>query len=564
VRLGGTQELPDGLIVQRYGFVHALYREVLYERQAPARRATLHRRCAERLEEVFAAALDEVTPELAHHFTKGAEWRHAVKYLRRAAELAVRRYALEEARANLQHALSLAEHLSAGERPATEIAILHTLGGMDVVTSDVRAVDTLSLLRERAAEYGLADVEARALLDLVLPISRYDGEQALEVIEQALRLSDARLDAPMRARIRAGCMMRRIATRGWNAEDATECERALADIRRHGARSEVARHVIDCSFVDFYGSNYRKAQRDALDALAQLTEGHAEGHAEDFYLDYAVAHWSCEIILAWSLNLLGQWGAALREIDTRLARAERNADAYRSHLLLLARAWVLLNAADFVGARAITDALLPELHHPVQASVRRFCLVVGGAAEVGLGQHAAGLEHLTGAREEMDRQMVLVDWYRRLMLQWALTNLWLARGDLARAREEGDRFLADSTATAERTWQALAWEATARIALASGHPDLAQDRIENGLSALDGAEAPVAGWQAYATAADVSRALGDTVAAREHRGRSREIILGLAASLEPYEHLRRTFLTAPAVARVLGQEPAPDVAGVGP
>jgi hypothetical protein len=160
--------------------------------------------------------------------------------------------------------------------------------------------------------------------------------------------------------------------------------------------------------------------------------------------------------------------------------------------------------------------------------------------------------------------MVLVDWYRRLMLQWALTDLWLARGDLARAREEGDRFLALSNATAERTWQALAWETTARIALAAGQPGLAQDHIEHGLSSVDGAEAPVAAWQAWATAADVSLALGDAAAAREHRARSREIILGLAASLEPYEQLRRTFLTAPAVARVLEQEPAREVARVGP
>ena len=45
--LAGTRQLSDGRIVQRYSFVHALYREVLYERQAPARRTMLHRRKAE-------------------------------------------------------------------------------------------------------------------------------------------------------------------------------------------------------------------------------------------------------------------------------------------------------------------------------------------------------------------------------------------------------------------------------------------------------------------------------------------------------------------------------------
>ena len=559
VRLGATQELPDGRIVQRYGFGHALYREVLYERQAPARRATLHRRRAERLEELFAGALDEVTLELTHHFEQGADWERAVKYLRRAAELAVRRCGLEEARAHLEHGLSLAERLPPGVRPATELAILDTLGGMDAVMSDLRAVHTLSLLQERAAAYGRREVEAQALVEQVLPVSRTSAGQALEVIDQALRLGDALPDPLMRARIRAGCMMRRIATRGWNPEDAAAGWRALDDIRRHATRRDVAWHVIDCGFLDFYASRYRKAQRETLDALAVLTEG----HAESFYLDYAVAHWSCEIILLWGLNLLGEWGAALREIDARLAHAERNADTNRRHFLLLARAWVLLNACDFAGACENTETLLPELDQPVQASLRRFCLAVRGAAEVGAGRYASGEAHLLAAREEMARQPVLVDWYWSLMVQWGLTNLWLARGDLPRAREEGDRLLAEAAASAERTWQALAWETNARVAFASGDPRLAQDRIERGLGALDAVEAPVAAWQACATAAAVSRAMGDATGAREHARRSRQVILGLAASLEPYEELRQTFLAAPAVARVVGQETDPEAVGVG-
>jgi predicted ATPase len=41
LQLAGTRELPQGQVVQRYEFVHALYREVLYQRQAPAQRAWL-------------------------------------------------------------------------------------------------------------------------------------------------------------------------------------------------------------------------------------------------------------------------------------------------------------------------------------------------------------------------------------------------------------------------------------------------------------------------------------------------------------------------------------------
>jgi len=75
VRAAGAQQFPDGSISQRYAFVHALYREVCYWRQAPGRRARLHRRIAERLEALCAAQRSEVAAELAHHFEAAAECR---------------------------------------------------------------------------------------------------------------------------------------------------------------------------------------------------------------------------------------------------------------------------------------------------------------------------------------------------------------------------------------------------------------------------------------------------------------------------------------------------------
>ena len=43
-----------------------------------------------------------------------------------------------------------------------------------------------------------------------------------------------------------------------------------------------------------------------------------------------------------------------------------------------------------------------------------------------------------------------------MLLEAALTDLWLARGDLAQARSQAERFPHATLATAERTWQALA------------------------------------------------------------------------------------------------------------
>ena len=46
----GTAEWPDGTIASRYGFIHDLYQEVLYDGVPAGRRARLHRLCGVRLE----------------------------------------------------------------------------------------------------------------------------------------------------------------------------------------------------------------------------------------------------------------------------------------------------------------------------------------------------------------------------------------------------------------------------------------------------------------------------------------------------------------------------------
>jgi DNA-binding winged helix-turn-helix (wHTH) protein len=546
LRLAGTQELPDGEVVQRHEFAHALYREVLYERQSPARRAMLHRRAAERMAELFAASLDGVAPELAHHFELGADWTRAVKYLRRGAEVAGKQGATLRAKVNLEHALTLAARLPPQDRVEAEVGILDALIGVSRALLSPALGDTVMLLRERAAKYGLIDVEVRALVEMAYPLAWSSSQRSLEVIDQALRLSERQRDPLMCAQSRARCMVRRILVRGWDAEDAEACRAALADIRRLGTREDVAWDTIDTAWVDLASTGYRKVYRDTVESLAALKEaGDEYGH-----LNYTLARRLCELSGGWSLTLLGEWGAALRELDAAVALAERNGDRHIGGLLLAVRCFAQVLAMDFASAQA-GCALVSPPDRPLENFPRHFCLTVEGAAAAGLGDHERALERLLTVGEEMDRQPQLWDWYWRLFQRWTLADLWLARGELGRAREEGQLMVVGASATAERTWQGLAWEVKARIALAGDDPRQARDLIERGLAALEGVETPVAGWQVHATAADVFEALGETGSAHSHRKSSRDIVLRLAASLETYEASRRTFLTSPRVARVL-------------
>jgi DNA-binding winged helix-turn-helix (wHTH) protein/tetratricopeptide (TPR) repeat protein len=554
LRVADTEAIPGGNIAQRYEFQHALYREVLYRRQAPAHRATLHRHLGARLVTLYGQSSEVGTPaegrsiaqELAHHFEQGGDWPQAVKYLRLAAQVAARRTANREATANLEHALELATKLPESERPAVETEILEQLAGIYRESFDeVRAVETYEALRARAAHYGLIDVEIRALIDMAFPLSWSSTDRYLEVLDRALRLSSRQQDPLARARTYASCLVRRIWAGGWNEEDADQCRKALVDIRRSAGPAVVALHLLDYSLLQWFSSNYREAHRVAIESLARFTED----CEDDLYLSFP--YWLSRFIVPRSLFFLGDWGAALSEIDAAITLAEKNGNSSRAMPLYLGRAWFQLFGMDYAKARDICLSVLPLLGNPGWSPWRRSGWIIAGTAEVGLGNHERALEHLLAAKQEMDSHTVVNDWYSRMMLQAALADLWLARGDLRQAKREGEVFVTVACATAERTWQALAWEVNARIAIAVSEPERAQDCITKALSAMDGFEVPLAEWRAHATAAELSELRGHGGAANHHRELSRATVLRLAHSLPEDHPLRITFLSTPPISTIV-------------
>jgi predicted ATPase len=129
LRSRGEQAWPDGTVTGCYGFVHALYQEVLYSRLTAARRVYLHRQIGQRVEAGYGPQARDVAAELARHFEQGRDVRRTVMYLRQAAGNALRRYANQEAIDHLTKGLSLLQTLPATlERHQHELDLLLVLG----------------------------------------------------------------------------------------------------------------------------------------------------------------------------------------------------------------------------------------------------------------------------------------------------------------------------------------------------------------------------------------------------------------------------------------------------
>ncbi|HZW90462.1 MAG TPA: AAA family ATPase [Myxococcaceae bacterium] len=108
----------------RYDFTHDKLREVTYAEIGPAQRRFLHHRIAEALERLHADALDPLSGSIAAHHERAGLDARAIELYQRAAEVAQRTYANEDAIDLFRRALVLLERQPANlARDSRELRI---------------------------------------------------------------------------------------------------------------------------------------------------------------------------------------------------------------------------------------------------------------------------------------------------------------------------------------------------------------------------------------------------------------------------------------------------------
>ena len=534
--------LPDGELVSAYVFRHAVFRQVLYDRIGPSRRAHLHRLIGERLEELYPPdQRDELAVPLAQHFAAARDWPRALDYLRSALRVANGRFARQDALVILDHAVALATNLPDGARAAAELEFLERRGALQAATHDPKARDTYTRLAETAGRRGHIDVQCRALLELAYVISWTDLAGSRPALDQALALSETQSDPIQSDVTRVLAYVRRIWSFGWNVADARRCEEALARLRTSDDSLSVARAELYFSMVCMVSTRYREAY-DLLESAYRLLSGTPRHEVE---ADLARAFWIRHVGAAWSQYALGDFGAAWDECDKSIVSFEKSGDsAARSFQIY--RATLRFYAMDFEGvlqdcvtaADSPSDDDAPPRVLPVE---RRIALIFGGLAQASLGDTRTALDSFRAAEAEMQRQPAHLDWYWRLPLEWGKVNLLIASGDRSAALARA-QYLCDLAAqTSERMWQALAWEAHARAALAFGDIAAAIDHVAKAVAACADVQIPLAELRVQATGAIVHQAAGDTTAATSHARRGETIRRQLARSLSEGHPLRQQF-----------------------
>jgi DNA-binding winged helix-turn-helix (wHTH) protein/predicted ATPase len=191
----GVEVLPNGEPVGRYGFIHSLYQNVLYDRIPASRRVELHRRVAERGEEIFGDRAREIAAELAMHFERGGAYKRAAKYLQKAADNAIRRFAYQDAVILAQRGLELLARLPLDGQCATQELCLQLTLGTPLIATLGYAAPEVGRVYTRARELcqciGDTPDISEALWGLrAFYISTGELGKAREIAEEFLRLSE--------------------------------------------------------------------------------------------------------------------------------------------------------------------------------------------------------------------------------------------------------------------------------------------------------------------------------------------------------------------------------------
>lgn len=261
--------------VGRYRFSHILFQETLYNGLSSARRAHLHARLGEALEQIHAAEIERVLPDLARHFFEAAalgQAARAVAYAVRAAEQANAQVAWEEAVVQYERALQALEFVAqpdAGQR----IEILIALGEAQFRSGDAKAAAaTRRRLLPLIRGHGTLEQKARVAISHGLdgwgyPFTDEDTRTLLADVLASLPAGDSVPGVQVRARLATslhnvpGTLERRAAL----LADAVAMARRLGDQAALGFASIA--HV-----PTFWEPDQRHRWQTAIDEAAHVAE----------------------------------------------------------------------------------------------------------------------------------------------------------------------------------------------------------------------------------------------------------------------------------------------------
>jgi DNA-binding winged helix-turn-helix (wHTH) protein/tetratricopeptide (TPR) repeat protein len=539
IKSAGIQELSNGLFSAHYEFRHSLYRQAIYRFLSGGTRSKLHVGLAARLKTLCTAGHRELASEVAFHFEEGRDFESAVQHLLLAAENAASRFAYRDSIQVLQHALELVPRVRSDAGAELELQIWELIGdahyALGAMSDSAKAYEAEA---SRAAQKALKAAQVHALSCLVRPYGLIDPDRGLAAIAEAEQVSRVLGDPVLLARTQMLAAATRLIYDTWRKEDADLCVSAHQALVGLNDSATPPYHNMIYAHVQALQGNYQEAFEIFEAGIPKV------GTTTSLIAYFFALSGKTVAFLR-----LGRFGDLWNILQAGKQMAEKNGN--EPWLFNFREAWLRTLVFDFDGTRRLCDLIMrPDAEYPT-GQPKTIARVAAGYTELHRGHYDQAIEYFTQVRDPETTPKFFLHWYWRMTAQLGTSKVWLASGNLEKARNEADAFLESALSTTDPHVQALAWETKTRIAIAERAWDAAADHLRESLSIVERFEVPVAAWQVHSTAWDFYRHAKNQAAAERNRALAETHILAIANSFTGDDPLRRSFLSAPPVQRVL-------------
>ncbi|HXM35247.1 MAG TPA: AAA family ATPase, partial [Pyrinomonadaceae bacterium] len=535
----GEEELPDGSLVTRYRFSHALYQNFLYGDLVAKRRVMLHRQAGEQLLKHYGKRARQVATQLALHFERGRDFARAIEYFIHAGDNATKVYANGEAADHYSHALTLVEKLPGDARTDALVALYQKRGAVNMALSRFsESVDDYTSMLAYQEELGSPEKQAAALNALALTL----------FFAHRLEEMEARANEAVAAAKRAGSEELRLQTMALMAlkhlcYGELDVAKPMLDELVQTARGLNQKPVLAAGLIwrgclYFFQTEYERAIEVEIEGRKLASE-----LRDGFLLLTSM------FFLGLSKANLGQMSEALATLHEAIGMARRNGDLFWYPRIPNCIGWIHRELQDFDGALKFDQEGL-ELGHQ--------CRVLEAEANslINLGidyTHAGKSDETVSAFHKVRDIFERDAWFRwryNIRLYAAMAEHSLLQGETGKARQIAERLLETATKYEVHKYIAVAHKLMAQIAIATGNSNAAEGEFTAALAELQKYPVPVVVWRTYADLGHLKSSLGHVSAAREAFAQSAEIANRIAANIAD-SNLRQTFLNSEAVREVM-------------
>jgi class 3 adenylate cyclase/tetratricopeptide (TPR) repeat protein len=558
-------------LLEEYAFRHVLIQEATYESILIKKRAELHRRIGEALEELHTDRVEEFAPLIAHHFYSAGDDR-ALKYDLLAGEKSARLYANAEAAVHFQRALEVARRTKADAKQIKQIYkqlghVLELLGRYE------QALLVYDDLLTFASERGDRSAEMTALMAKATIYSifsqSHNPDLSAKLLLEALEISRELGDRAAQTKLSWNLMLNNLFSKRF--DNALRHGEAALTLARDLGDSEQLAYVLNdlCRLYTCLG-RYDDAYVVIKEArslwLAQnnqvMLADSLGSEAEAAYNagEFARALENCQQALLISERIKNIWGqsynrmlltfALLQEgqlgkaipLGARSTEQADEAGLIASSITLRAElAWTHAFCGDF-------DAAYRMVAHAIQfaESKQPAWRVFPQAAKVRIYLLHGDLESAQREAGDAPLQPISIP-YARFTIFIVLANIELAyaKGDYATALTMIDELLEEvEPLTRLDVPEVLRMKGLVLIALERFEEALAV--LTEACSRANGMRANLQLWLSYSDLANVHEKFGNRQEAEGKRNEARKIIAQIADSLREVG-LAESFLSQPRV-----------------